>query len=501
MMSPTGILADAAPTGGAALLLAAVAATAALAAAVAWKAGAIAKTTFVQTIRQPIYIVLVLLTFGMLIFTLPLAGWTVSTDYHQTDQQMLEDLGLGTLRVAGLLVAAFSASAVLRRELDDKTALVVLAKPVSRSAFVVGKFAGVLGAVAVAYYLSALVFLMTVRHHVMPAAWDKADWPVIVLGGSAFVLAVAFSLLGNLAFGWPFASTGVWAAMGFMTAAAAAIGFVGKGWHVVPFASGVSGQLLLELAMMLLALMILSALAIAVSTRLGATMTLLVCAGVFLLGSAHPLIFARWGREVLVVRLLGWAVPNFTQFYPQDDLTVRSLSLAVVGWSWLYGLLYTAGVLGVGVALFQTRQLEVSAASAAMPALVGVAAWSLRAAAVAAGLVALALPSLGGFLAPGKVALAAGLLAAAAAGWFLAGGFAHGKRWSYWGAAALAVGALAAAGAWLLGAAQGAPAGAVGRPVLAFAAAALAGGLLLVLALPKTRRHFDFGLVRKRKIT
>lgn len=485
-------------SGGEGVFIAAAAASAALAALFFWKAGAIARTTFLQTIRQPIYTVLVLATFALLVFTLPLAGWTLSTDYHESDQRMLEDLGLGALRISGLLVAAFSASGVLRREIDDKTALIVMTKPVSRTTFILGKFAGVFTAVAAAYYLCALVFLFTVRHKVMPAASDSPDWPVILIGGGAFVLAVALSMLGNLWFGWPFTSTGVWSALALLTLGILGICFVNKDWHFVPllqFGQGIRSQLVLELAMMLLALMILSALAIAVSTRLGQTMTLLVCAAVFLLGSGHPLVFARWGEDLLVARIAGWIVPNFTQFYPQDDLTVGNLSLATLGWSWLYGLLYTGGLLAAAVALFQTRELESSAGSSSTPGPVGLVAWAMRLSAAIAGVVGLALPSLPAFRTLAGLGLAIGLVFGAAFVWLLAGAFARGRKWSYYAVGALAASGLAAALAAMLLAGDGQ---ALARPMRHLAGAAIAAAVLLVLILPKTRRHFEFGLTRNR---
>ncbi|NLW85431.1 MAG: ABC transporter permease subunit, partial [Planctomycetes bacterium] len=158
---------------------------------------AIARNTFLQTIRQPIYGILILVTFTILVLAVPLAGWTMGEsggDYHDTDQKMLENLGLSTLLVGGLFIAAFSASSVLAREIEDHTALTVISKPISRPVFVLGKFSGVAAAVALAYYLCSLVFLMTIRHRVMPAASDPYDIPVIVLGVSAFVLAIVVAL-------------------------------------------------------------------------------------------------------------------------------------------------------------------------------------------------------------------------------------------------------------------------------------------------------------------
>jgi ABC-2 type transport system permease protein len=458
------------------------------------KLWSIARTAFLQTIRQPIYMVLVLVTFALLVTTLPFAGWTLSVDFHKSDQQMMEDLGLGTLRIAGLLIAAFSASSVLRREIEEKTALIVIAKPVSRAVFVLGKFVGVTAAVAVAYYLCSLVFLMTVRHRVMPAAYDKPDWPVIVIALSAFGLAVLVTMLGNLWFGWPFTSTGVWSAALFLTGGMVAIGFVGKQWQLIRFGAGISPQLVLELVTMFLAVVILVALAVAASSRLGQAMTLLVCSAVFVAGSAHPLILGRWADEVLAARVLGWIVPNFTWFYPQDDLTVaEAVPLSLVARAALYCVLYSAGVLAVGVGLFQTRELEAETSSASMPARVGLLAWAGRAAAIAAALVAGVLLSLPKYYTLAGFGSAGGLLAAAVGGWILWGGFGRGRQWSYYLVLAACVLTVPTAAALLLLGPRLLATRAVGGPVLLMSLISIAAAILVVLLLPKTRRHFEFG--------
>ncbi len=196
----------------------------------------IAGNTFVQTIRQPIVGVLILVTLGVLVLSVPLAGWTMSTsgEFTKVDQQMLISLGLSTLLVSGLLIAAFSASAVVTREIDDRTALTVLSKPVARATFVMGKFAGVACAVGVAFYLCAIGYLMTVRHKVMSTASDPFDVPVIVLGCSAMATAIVVATLGNLLFRWSFSSAAIWTALVTFTLAMGAITIVGKNWEIVP---------------------------------------------------------------------------------------------------------------------------------------------------------------------------------------------------------------------------------------------------------------------------
>jgi hypothetical protein len=462
----------------------------------------ITRNTFTQTIRQPVYGVIIVATFALLVLNVPLSGWTIGTqtrDYHTTDQRMLENIGLSTLLVSGLLVAAFSASAAVGREIEDKTALTVISKPVSRATFVLGKFAGVVLAVAVAFYLCALVYLLTIRHGVKPAAWDEPDVPVIVLGLSAFGLTIAAALLGNLYFGWSFVPAGVRAGAVLLTAAMGIVAFVGKGWEIVPFGQEIRPELFAGMALMLLAVLIFAAVAIAASTRLAAAPTLLVCVGVLVVGLMHPFLFGRWAADIVVVRALGWVVPNLSYFDPQDALTAdesipaRYLLLAAA-----YSGVYVAGVLAVAMALFQRRQLEATASAQSslptLPALVGGIGRLGGVLTVFAGLVLLSI-SLHPMDTSG-IALGAGLLPTGAVTWVVWGAFLKRRRWAYY-VVLISAGISIARFIGMFVIAQlhfrGTPVvlPSPNRAVTVGFQAAAAGLLIVILLLPKTRRHFQ----------
>lgn len=451
---------------------------------------AICRNTFLQTIRQPIYIILLLVMFLILGLDLPLANWAIGGDYHEDNQKLLEQLGLSTLLIFGLLQAAFAASSAMSREIEDKTALTVAAKPVPRATFVVGKFGGVALAVGLAYLLGALVFLMTIRHKVRPAASDPHDWPVVVLGFTALFLALGAAAVGNFVFGWTFTSALTWLLLACLALAMAVIAFVGKGWKIVPFGHDIRPELLVGVLLTFLAVLVFCSVAVAASTRFGQAMTLLICFAVHAVGLMHPHLFGRWSHEIVVVRLLGWLAPNMTYFDTLDALTADlPIPGVLVGFYALYAALYITGVLAVGVALFHGRELEAQATSSTLPALAGLLAGVGRAAALAAvgaGLVILSLPA---FHTLYGVLWALSLLAGGAAGWIVWGAFGRGRRWGWWvvfvaTAAHWATNGLAVVGVW-----QAPWLARMSPPLLVFSFV-LTGAVLLVLLLPKTRRHF-----------
>jgi ABC-type transport system involved in multi-copper enzyme maturation permease subunit len=149
---------------------------------------AIARNAFLESIRQPVFVVLVLAGILALVLNVNLAAFTL-----EDDNKLLIDLGLSTLFLSGLLMAAFTATSVLSREIENKTVLTVVSKPVPRPQVVVGKFLGVAAAIATAYWLLAAVFLLTVRHRVQSSvrAEDIFDPPVVTFG----LLAIGLTFL------------------------------------------------------------------------------------------------------------------------------------------------------------------------------------------------------------------------------------------------------------------------------------------------------------------
>ena len=500
--------------------------------------------TFVQSIRQPIFCILIIITILVLVIDVPLSGRSMGSDYRKTDQQMLENLGLGTLLTAGMLVAAFSASSAISREIEDRTVLTVIAKPVSRTTFVLGKFAGLTAAVAVAFYLCTIAFLFTVRHHVTPAASDPLDWPVIVLGSAAVVLAVLTALAGNYLFGWAFTSAVVRTAVVLFSAAMGAVLVIGKGWQPIEFAPDVhtwrdvmtalsiNPDLPAALLLIFLAVLIFVAAAVAASTRLGQIATILLCLALALVGSQHRAVFGAWGRNVLLLRAVGAGVPNLSYFYSVDALMMeKSIPPAYMGTAALYCLCYVAGILAVGIALFQTRQLEAQQSASSLPGLVNLVAWDGRTEAVVLGAVGLeglvrlallGLANLSGFLktlvfagalsrAQGVLQgmlegvglpwawyqvllVAAGLVCLAWALWWFWGCFARGAKWTYLLILPWAVLQLLACAALMQWPAHARNLPVLRDPALRAIAAVLAAVLVLVLVLPRTRRHFRSAL-------
>ena len=103
---------------------------------------AIARNTLVESIRQPVFFILVL-ACGIMqaannFFSAYSMGFSDSAEVSG-DNKMRLDIGLSTVPVCATLLAAFLATSVVSRD-RGQDRLTVISKPVGRPLFVIGKY-------------------------------------------------------------------------------------------------------------------------------------------------------------------------------------------------------------------------------------------------------------------------------------------------------------------------------------------------------------------------
>lgn len=121
---------------------------------------AIALNTFKETIRDRVLGIIVLFALIMIAGGL----WLGSISLGEAGR-MMKDFGLVAVTVFGLIVAVFVAAGMVHKEVEKRTVYVLFSKPVSRAAFIGGKFLGLCGTMAIvmagmAVFLFALVWIV-----------------------------------------------------------------------------------------------------------------------------------------------------------------------------------------------------------------------------------------------------------------------------------------------------------------------------------------------------
>jgi ABC-type transport system involved in multi-copper enzyme maturation permease subunit len=244
----------------------------------------IARNSFIESVRQPVLFLLVLLA-GFLQF---LTTWNTGFSMGQTetgevsgDNKLMFELGLASVFLISTILAGFIATAIMSREIENKTILTIVSKPVSRVSVIIGKYLGVVGALLLALTIMVIFLLMGIRHGVMSTTADELDGPVIVFTGLAIFASLALAGWCNFFYGWSFPQTAVTFMAPLLVVAYLLVLGLGKGFKPQPFGTDIKIQILIACVCLSFAVLVLSAVATAASTRLGQVMTITVCFGVF----------------------------------------------------------------------------------------------------------------------------------------------------------------------------------------------------------------------------
>ncbi|MBL7214730.1 MAG: hypothetical protein ISS71_03520 [Phycisphaerae bacterium] len=313
----------------------------------------VAKNTFIETLRQPIFVVIIIFALFLMLMVPSISMYTLDEDI-----KMLRELGLSTLFLAGLFIAVFASTGAITEEIETGTITTVLSKPISRPVFVLGKFFGIIAAVTIAHILITMAFLMVTRHGVLETASDEIDWTVIVAAGSAILATLTITAFLNYVYDWNFAATGVLLATLFFGFGIIFLVFIDREWTFNPANNQFQAFDIIASILLLFAVYLLVALAVLFSTRINEVLTLTCCVAVFLLGLISDWVFGRFADQHLWAKIGSILTPNLQLFWVSDAIyetgTIPAKYLLLAA---SYTVLYIAGILAIAIASFQRRQV------------------------------------------------------------------------------------------------------------------------------------------------
>jgi hypothetical protein len=116
----------------------------------------ISRITYQEAVRNPLFYIVIAVSAVLLLisplFCLFAFGEEVS---------MMREVGLATITFTGLLISILTASFVITNEIENLTAIMLLAKPVRRCEFIIGKFMGIVFTVLIAFLFLTFVFIVS----------------------------------------------------------------------------------------------------------------------------------------------------------------------------------------------------------------------------------------------------------------------------------------------------------------------------------------------------
>ncbi|BAY14538.1 ABC-2 type transporter [Nostoc sp. HK-01] len=114
----------------------------------------IAKNVFQEVVRDRILYVI-----GFYTLILAIAGRALPEFAATNEDKILLDFGIVAMSVITLIVAVFVGTGLVKKEIDKRTILVLIAKPVSRSEIIAGKFLGLSAVLAILIATMTAIYL------------------------------------------------------------------------------------------------------------------------------------------------------------------------------------------------------------------------------------------------------------------------------------------------------------------------------------------------------
>lgn len=268
------------------------------------KLAAVASATAKEAFSQPLFwLLLAVGAFALILFPF------IPYNTFGEDIKMVKDEGLTLLMALSVILALWTASVSIADEIEGKTALTVLSKPIGRWHFVLGKFLGILAPVAVLFVVLGAIFLGTISYKVKYDARETS----------------------NPAPTWQQCRAEM--------------------EQTVP-----------GLALAFMETVVLTSIGVAISTRLAMLPNLIICGTIYVLGHLVPTLANSAVGQLeyvpFVANLLATVLPMLEHFNIYGAIaTGQTVGWQYLAWAALYCLLYSTVAMLVALLLFEDRDL------------------------------------------------------------------------------------------------------------------------------------------------
>jgi ABC-type transport system involved in multi-copper enzyme maturation permease subunit len=265
---------------------------------------AIAVATAKEAVAQPLYILVMLgAAFALVAFLY------IPYNTFGEDVKMLKDSGLTTIMVLAILVGLWTASVSVADEIDGRTAVTLLSKPISRRQFVLGKFVGIIWPILLMFVVLGVLLLIVVSYKVVYDARETSNpepnWQLCY--------EVMIGTVPGLV-------------LGFFEA------------------------------------VVMTAISVAISTRLPMLPNLVICGAIYVLGHLGPLMVQSSAGQLEFVafigRLIALLLPVLDHFNIQAAVAGGvDVPMNYLAWAMLYCVLYSTAAMLLALILFEDRDL------------------------------------------------------------------------------------------------------------------------------------------------
>jgi ABC-type transport system involved in multi-copper enzyme maturation permease subunit len=262
----------------------------------------ISGAVFKESVRDRVPYAMVV--FAVLLMT---ASYLIGQLTAGQDMKIIKDLGLAALSIFGLFIAVFIGIGLVSKEVDKKSVFGLLSKPLSRTQFILGKYAG-------------LVTTLAVNLGVMTIAYF------------AVLYYMNVTTAPNVRLAWP--------------------------------APAMDPRLLIAIGLIFAELMLVTALALFFSTFSSPLLATLLTIGLWVAGHFNA-DFRNFETVVnspvaiAIARGLYYLLPNLAPFDVKSEVVYgMPISMRTVAFTLAYAAIYIAILLSAAVAIFRRRDFK-----------------------------------------------------------------------------------------------------------------------------------------------
>ena len=265
---------------------------------------AVALSTYKSEINQPLFTLIVVMGVIALIGFV----WIPYNTFGE-DIKMLKDAGLTLILILSIVLALWSASTSVADEIEGRTALTVLSKPLTRRAFVIGKFVGIVWMLALVYIIFGVVFIAAVSYKPIYDATESSlgvpDWQLCFIESIRLVPGLVLAFLEAI---------------------------------------------------------VIASLSVAISTRLPLMANMTICLVVYALGHLTPLVVQSSLSGFAIVEFFGKLIatvfPNLDHFNIQAAISAGvDVPFVYLGWAFSYCAIYSLIAMLLALVMFEDRDL------------------------------------------------------------------------------------------------------------------------------------------------
>lgn len=270
------------------------------------KLSAISLATIKSEMAQPIFVIMLLVASALIVMFVYVPYNTFGEDI-----KMLKDTGMVLILLIGIFLAVWAASKSVSEEIEGRTALTVLSKPIGRREFILGKFLGISWTLAILFIILGAVLLVAVAYKPIYDARESSKLEA------------------------------TWQACYSETI-----------------------QLVPGLLLAYMEAIVFAAVSVAISTRLSMLANFLICMSIYLIGHLTPLMVQSsvaveaFEPVVFIGQLTATVFPVLDHFNIQAAIAAgTTVPVAYLGWSFLYCLIYSTIAILLALVFFEDRDL------------------------------------------------------------------------------------------------------------------------------------------------